>query len=251
MTAHGRKIAVIGLGYVGLPVAVAFARSGVPVIGFDIDASASPNCAPATTAPARSSRRTSRKPTLRLRQRSGRAQGGRLLHRHGADPDRRRAAGPISAPCSALPRSVGGVLQARRYRRLRIRPSIPARSRRTACRCWSRRLGPEGGQRFHGRLFARAHQSRRQAASLRDHHQGGVGAGCAHARHRRRRLWLGGDGRHPSRALDQGRRGRQGDREHPARSQHRLHERAVADLPPARHRHRRRAGGGRRPNGIS
>lgn len=35
---HGRKIAVIGLGYVGLPVAVAFARSGVPVVGFDIDA---------------------------------------------------------------------------------------------------------------------------------------------------------------------------------------------------------------------
>ena len=35
--AHGRKIAVIGLGYVGLPVAAAFARSGVPVIGFDID----------------------------------------------------------------------------------------------------------------------------------------------------------------------------------------------------------------------
>ena len=36
--AHGRKIAVIGLGYVGLPVAVAFARSGVPVTGFDINA---------------------------------------------------------------------------------------------------------------------------------------------------------------------------------------------------------------------
>jgi UDP-N-acetyl-D-galactosamine dehydrogenase len=36
---HGRKIAVIGLGYVGLPVAVAFARSGVPVVGFDIDKS--------------------------------------------------------------------------------------------------------------------------------------------------------------------------------------------------------------------
>jgi UDP-N-acetyl-D-galactosamine dehydrogenase len=34
---HGRKIAVIGLGYVGLPVAVAFARSGVPVVAFDID----------------------------------------------------------------------------------------------------------------------------------------------------------------------------------------------------------------------
>ena len=34
---HGRKLGIIGLGYVGLPVAVAFARSGVPVIGFDID----------------------------------------------------------------------------------------------------------------------------------------------------------------------------------------------------------------------
>jgi UDP-N-acetyl-D-glucosamine/UDP-N-acetyl-D-galactosamine dehydrogenase len=35
---HGRKLAVIGLGYVGLPVAVAFARQGTPVIGFDVDA---------------------------------------------------------------------------------------------------------------------------------------------------------------------------------------------------------------------
>jgi len=35
--AHERKLAVIGLGYVGLPVAVAFARSGVAVVGFDID----------------------------------------------------------------------------------------------------------------------------------------------------------------------------------------------------------------------
>ena len=34
---HRRKIAVIGLGYVGLPVAVSFARSGVPVVGFDAD----------------------------------------------------------------------------------------------------------------------------------------------------------------------------------------------------------------------
>jgi UDP-N-acetyl-D-galactosamine dehydrogenase len=37
MVTHQRKIAVIGLGYVGLPVAVAFARSGVAVVGFDID----------------------------------------------------------------------------------------------------------------------------------------------------------------------------------------------------------------------
>ena len=34
-----RKIAVIGLGYVGLPVAVSFAAHGFEVIGFDIDVS--------------------------------------------------------------------------------------------------------------------------------------------------------------------------------------------------------------------
>jgi UDP-N-acetyl-D-galactosamine dehydrogenase len=38
IVAHARKIAVIGLGYVGLPVAVAFARSGASVVGFDISA---------------------------------------------------------------------------------------------------------------------------------------------------------------------------------------------------------------------
>ena len=34
---HNRKIVVIGLGYVGLPVAVAFGRSGASVIGYEID----------------------------------------------------------------------------------------------------------------------------------------------------------------------------------------------------------------------
>jgi UDP-N-acetyl-D-galactosamine dehydrogenase len=36
--AQRRKIAVIGLGYVGLPVAVSFAQACYPVVGFDIDA---------------------------------------------------------------------------------------------------------------------------------------------------------------------------------------------------------------------
>ncbi|TWT08803.1 nucleotide sugar dehydrogenase [Reyranella sp. CPCC 100927] len=35
---HNRRISVIGLGYVGLPVAAAFARAGVPTVGFDISA---------------------------------------------------------------------------------------------------------------------------------------------------------------------------------------------------------------------
>src|SRR5260370_20395157 len=33
-----RRISVIGLGYVGLPVATTFARAGMPVVSFDIDA---------------------------------------------------------------------------------------------------------------------------------------------------------------------------------------------------------------------
>lgn len=33
---HDRRIAVIGLGYVGLPVAVALAATGAPVVGFDV-----------------------------------------------------------------------------------------------------------------------------------------------------------------------------------------------------------------------
>jgi len=32
-----RRISVAGLGYVGLPVATTFARSGAPVVAFDID----------------------------------------------------------------------------------------------------------------------------------------------------------------------------------------------------------------------
>ena len=36
---HGRHIAVIGLGYVGLPLAVEFARAGFPVTGIDVQES--------------------------------------------------------------------------------------------------------------------------------------------------------------------------------------------------------------------
>jgi UDP-N-acetyl-D-glucosamine/UDP-N-acetyl-D-galactosamine dehydrogenase len=34
---HGRHIGVIGLGYVGLPVAISFGKSGAAIVGFDID----------------------------------------------------------------------------------------------------------------------------------------------------------------------------------------------------------------------
>lgn len=46
------KIAVICLGYVGAPVAVSFARSGVPVVGFDVS-NVSPNSGKEKTGPVR------------------------------------------------------------------------------------------------------------------------------------------------------------------------------------------------------
>jgi len=36
---HTAQVAIIGLGYVGLPLAVAFAEAGFPVIGIDVDQS--------------------------------------------------------------------------------------------------------------------------------------------------------------------------------------------------------------------
>src|ERR1700704_4968065 len=36
---RGARVGVIGLGYVGLPLAVEFARAGFTVTGFDVDAS--------------------------------------------------------------------------------------------------------------------------------------------------------------------------------------------------------------------
>ncbi len=56
------------------------------------------------------------------------------------------------------------------------------------------------------------------------------------------RLRAGGDGGPAPGALDQGRRGRQGDREHAARPQHRADERARDHLRPAGHPHQGRAG---------
>ena len=240
---HGRKIAVIGLGYVGLPVAVAFARSGVPVVGFDIEPDPHRGAARRPRPHPRGRSRRPASPDAALRKRPGGARRGRLLS---SSPCRRRStrrAGPISARCCRPRETVGGVLK--RGDIVVYESTVyPGAVEEDCVPVLEHASGLEGGHGFHRRLFARAHQPRRQGASLRDHHQGGVGTGRGDARHRRRGLRLGGQGRHPSRAVDQGRRSRQGDREHAARPQHRLHERTVGDLRRARHRHRRRAGRG-------
>ena len=37
LTAHEEKLSLIGLGYVGMPIAVAFSNRGIDVIGFDLN----------------------------------------------------------------------------------------------------------------------------------------------------------------------------------------------------------------------
>ena len=105
--------------------------------------------------------------------------------------------------------------------------------------------GLRRGVGLQARLLAGAHQPGRQGAHPGAHHQGGERRGRAHPRARRRRL----RGHHRRRsapgAEHQGGRSGQGHREHPARSQHRAHERARHHLRPDGHPHRRRPRRGR------
>jgi UDP-N-acetyl-D-galactosamine dehydrogenase len=83
--AHQRKIAVIGLGYVGLPVATAFARSGAVVIGFDVDRERIQELQ-ANFDRTREVEKSDSNPELRERARNFAA--GRLLYRHRTHADR-------------------------------------------------------------------------------------------------------------------------------------------------------------------
>ena len=105
------KIAVIGLGYVGLPLAVALARQ---VPGHRLRhrcRAGSTSLRAATTAPARSTTRNSPPArTLRLTADPSALRGCRLLHRHRADADRRRPSAPTSRRSMRRSETVGRVL---------------------------------------------------------------------------------------------------------------------------------------------
>ena len=240
MVRHQRKIAVIGLGYVGLPVAVAFARSGAAVIGFDVD--------------------RNRIDELRAGvDRTREVEKSDLAHPtlvYTGDPAALAAADfyivTVPTPIDAARRpdlsamfaasdTVGRFLKrgdivvyefhrlSRRGRRgLRAAPG----ARLGACSCGvdftvgysPERINPgDKNHRFETITKVVSGQDEKTLA------------------HRRRRLRFGGHRRHPLRALDQSGRGGQGHREYPARPQYRVHERAVRAVRAFGHRHRRRA----------
>ena len=170
---HDRKLAVIGLGYVGLPVAAAFARQGAPVIGFDIDADR------IARAPGRA---------LTARGKSSSASWAGSLRLDFADPRRDRIGAdffivtvptPIDAArrpdLSALllaPRKRSGGRSSKAISSSTNSTVYPGATEEDCVPVLERASGLVAGPRFHRRLFARAHQPRRQGAPLRDHQQG-------------------------------------------------------------------------------
>ena len=78
---------IIGLGYVGLPVAVAFGRVGAPVIGFDIDAERVHELNAGHDRTREVAAADLRHPSVSFTADASELKARRLLHRDGADPD--------------------------------------------------------------------------------------------------------------------------------------------------------------------
>ena len=134
--------------------------------------------------------------------------------------------------------------EARRDRRLRI-DGLSGRHRGSVHTRPGEILGHAVEEGFPRRLFARAHQSRRPGAHADEDTEGGLGRRRGNAGEGRGALREHRHRRRAPRVQHQGRRGRQGDREHAARPQHRAHERARHPVRPDRHRHARGAAGRR------
>ena len=133
-----RRIAVIGLGYVGLPVAVAFARAECPVIGFDIDAERVEELRAGHDRTREVDAARSAQSESDAHHRSGGAAKADFFIVTVPTPidDARR---PDLTALLGASETVGRALKQRRHRRLRVRRSIPARPRKSASRCWKRR----------------------------------------------------------------------------------------------------------------
>ena len=162
---HSRKIAVIGLGYVGLPVAVAFARSGVPVIGFDI------NRARVDELRAGHDRTREVEPS-ELSAACAVLRTTILTHLRDADFFIVTVPTPIDGAqrpdlgaMLAASATVGAVLK--RGDIVVYESTVyPGAVEEDCVPVLEKNSGPCRRQRFHRRLFARAHQSRRQGAPL-------------------------------------------------------------------------------------
>ena len=239
----GDRIAVIGLGYVGLPVAAGMARAHGGVLGFDVAAGRVAALRAGVDATGELS--------------AGELAGLDLVYSGDAadllgcgcfivtvptpiDQDRQPDLGPLRRACATIGRALrpGGLVV--------FESTVFPGLTEEICGPW---LAQASGLR-QGQDFQLGYSPERINPGDRAHRLETItkviaGRQCRGAGADGGTLRPGLCGRAAPRALDQGRRGGQGDREHPARPQHRADERAGADLRPARHPHRRRAGGRR------
>ena len=180
--AHGRKIAVIGLGYVGLPVAVAFARSGAPVIGFDID--------PERIRDLRSGLDRTREVEADDLRQSRVAFTADAADLAAADFFIVTVPTPIDEArrpnLGALRNAAATVGKAMRQGAIVVFESTvyPGATEEDCIPVLEQASGLQGRPRLHGRLLARADQSGRHGAPLRDHQEGGGRPGRRDARGR-------------------------------------------------------------------
>src|SRR5579875_1740823 len=200
-----RGFAVIGLGYVGLPVAIALAKRFEPVIGFDIA----------------KERIAALRAGIDGTGEVGAAElaATRLILTD--DPDRLAAASffVVTVP-TPIDRTRRPDLSALESACALIGPRLTA----GAVVVFESTVYPGLTREVCGPLLARADQSRRPASSARDDRQNRCRRGRGDDEPHRGDLPAHRAGRDPSGALDRSRRGGKSHREHPARPQYRIDE---------------------------
>ena len=222
------RIGVVGLGYVGLPVAVELARHFDDVIGFDIDAGKVAEL------------RSGHDRTGEIEAELLRASRARYSHSPSDLADRTFHVVAVPTPIDRDNRpdfshligaseTVGTVLQ--RGACVVYESTVyPGATEEICAPILERASGLRSGIDFKRGLLSRTNQPGRPGAHAAAHHQGGLRPG-------RRDPGTGGEGLRanhpggcPSRAEHHDRRSRQGHREYPARPQHRPDERAGPHL---------------------
>jgi hypothetical protein len=229
------RIGIIGLGYVGLPLAVAFGRQ-FPTVGFDLKQE--------RIAELKSGRDVTLETTPEEL-----ASATRLSYT--SDPAGLSACNvfvvtvptPINAakipdlsPLKRASRTLGGLVK-RGDIVIYESTVYPGATEEVCVPDHRGALGPEVQPGLLRRLQPGTHQPGRQGAPRREHPQGHCRLHAGGRRVRGLAVCPGHHRRHLQGLLDPCRRGRQGHREHPAGRQHRADQRAGDDLQPARHRH--------------
>ena len=232
------RVGVIGLGYVGLPLAVEFAQAGFDVTGFDVDQTK-------IDADQRRHELHSRRRRKRISRRCVQGRHAARDHRHDAarrhGRDRHLRADAAAqdegsrtcrTSCTAV-EAVAATCSRASWSSSSRRP-IRARPMKSCSRC-SRRSGLKAGRRFLPGVLARARRSRAIRSSTPEHPEG--------RRRRRAGQHRGGGGalRRDRRArrpgqLDARRRDGEAAREHLPRGEHRPGQRDRADVPRDGHR---------------